>query len=108
MNTIRGRMVEGLKKEGISFFAEGQTAKELQAVKALISSFVIAAKNYAIYPENHVTCQNTLQTLMSRLDVFLKNYGGFRIDVEKDRLLFDGETVHQDDPQRERLAFPLF
>jgi HEAT repeat protein len=101
-------MVQGRTKESIASFAEGQTAKELQAVKALVSSFVIAAKNYAIYPENHVTCQNTLQTVMSRLDIFLKNYGDLKIDVEKDRLLFEGATVHQDDPERERLAFPLF
>jgi len=52
-----GRMVEGLTKNGIAFFDEGQTAKELQAVKALITSIVISAENYAIYPENHITCQ---------------------------------------------------
>jgi hypothetical protein len=103
-----GRMVEGLTKNGIAFFDEGQTAKELQAVKALITSFVIAANNYAIYPENHITCQESLQTVMSRLDVFLKNYGDLRLDVEKGRLLFQGETVHQDDPKKERLTFPLF
>jgi len=101
-------MVEGLTKNGIAFFDEGQTTKELKAVKALITSFIIATKNYAIYPENHITCQESLQTVMSRLDVFLKNYGDLRIDVEKDRLLFQGETVHQDDPKKERLAFPLF
>ncbi len=108
MAPARGRMVEGLTKNGIAFFDEGQTAKELQAVKALITSFVIAAKNYAIYPENHVTCQESLQTVISRLDVFLENYGDFRLDVEKGRLLFQGETVYQDDPKREKLAFPLF
>lgn len=101
-------MVQGRTKESIASFAERQTVKELQAVKAFISSFVIAAKNYAIYPENHVTCQNALQTVKSRLDVFLENYGDLKIDVEKNRLLFEGETVHQDDPERERLAFPLF
>lgn len=104
----RGRMVEGLTKNGIAFFDEGQTAKELQAVKALITSFVISAENYAIYPENHITCQESLQTVMSRLDIFLKNYGDLRLDVEKGRLLFQGETVHQDDPKKERLALPLF
>jgi len=45
---------------------------------------------------------------MSRLDIFLKNYGDLRLDVEKGRLLFQGETVHQDDPKKERLALPLF
>lgn len=101
-------MAEGPTKKGIDFFDEGQTAQELQAVKAVIASFLMAAKNYAIYPENHVTYQKSLQTVMSRLDVFLENYDDLRLDVEKGRLLFQGETVHQDDPKKERLTFPLF
>jgi hypothetical protein len=104
----RGRMVEGLTKNGIAFFDEGQTAQELQAVKAVIASFLMAAKNHAIYPEHHVTCQKSLQTVMSRLDTFIENYGDLRFDVEKGRLLFQGEPVHQDDPKKERLAFSLF
>lgn len=101
-------MAENTTKKGIGFFDEGQTAQELQAVKAVIASFLMAAKNYAIYPEHHVTCQKSLQTVMSRLDTFIENYGDLRFDVEKGRLLFQGETVHQDDPKKERLAFSLF
>ncbi|MBW2681864.1 MAG: HEAT repeat domain-containing protein, partial [Deltaproteobacteria bacterium] len=67
-----------------------------------------AAKNYAIYPESHATCQNSLQTVKSRLDAFIENYGDLRFEVTKDRLLFKSETVQQDDPKTEKLAFPLF
>ncbi|HUU53026.1 MAG TPA: HEAT repeat domain-containing protein, partial [Candidatus Bathyarchaeia archaeon] len=101
-------MAEEPTKKGIEIFDEGHTAQELQAVKAVIALFLMAAKNYAIYPENHVTYQESLQTLMSRLDAFIENYGDLRFDVEKGRLLFQGETVHQDDPKKERLAFSLF
>jgi hypothetical protein len=101
-------MPEQSTKNGIDFHDHGQTAQELQAVEAVIASFVMAAKNYAIYPESHATCQNSLQTVKSRLDEFIENYGDLRFEVTKDRLLFKSETVQQDDSKTEKLAFPLF
>lgn len=101
-------MPEQSTKNGIDFHDQGQTAQELQAVEAVIASFIMAAKNYAMYPESHATCQNSLQTVKSRLDAFIENYGDLRFEVEKDRLLFQSETVQQDDPKTGTLAFPLF
>jgi len=101
-------MPEQTQKNGIDFHDHGQTAQELQAFEAVIASFVMAAKNYAIYPESHATCQNSLQTVKSRIDAFIENYGDLRFEVTKDRLLFKSETVQQDDPKTEKLAFPLF
>jgi HEAT repeat protein len=101
-------MPEQSTKNGIDFHDRGQTAQELQAVEAVIASFVMAAKNYAIYPESHATCQNSLQTVKSRLDAFIENYGDLRFEVTKDRLLFKSETVQQDDSKTGTLAFPLF
>ena len=101
-------MAEELTKKGIDFHDQGQTAQELQAVKAVIASFIVAVKNYAMYPESHVTCQNSLQVVKSRIDAFIENYGDLRFDVEKDRLIFQSEMVQQDDPKTGTLAFPLF
>ncbi len=92
-------MAEEPAKKEINFHDQGQTAQELQAVEAVIASFVMAAKNYAMYPESHATCQNSLQTVKSRIDAFIENYGDFKFDVEKDRLLFQSETVQHDDPK---------
>jgi len=101
-------MAEEPTKKGIDFHDQGQTAQELQAVKAVIASFIVAVKNYAMYPESHVTCQNSLQVVKSRIDAFIENYGDLRFDVEKDRLIFQSEMVQQDDPKTGTLAFPLF
>ena len=101
-------MPEQSTKNGIDFHDQGQTARELQAVEAVVASFNIAVKNYGMYPESHATCQNSLQTVKSRLDAFIENYGDFKFDVEKDRLLFQSETVQHDDPKTGELAFPLF
>ena len=101
-------MAEEPTKKRIDFHDQGQTAQEFQAAKAVIASFILAVKNYAMYPESHVTCQNSLQAVKSRIDVFIENYGDLRLDVEKNRLLFQSEMVQQDDPRTVQLAFPLF
>lgn len=95
-------------KNGIHFHDRGQTAQEFRAVEAVIASFMMAAKNYSMYPESHATCQNSLQTVKSRIDAFIENYGDLRFEVEKDRLLYKREPVQQDDPKTGTLAFPLF
>ena len=101
-------MPEQSTKNGIHFHDQGRTAQELQAVEAVIASFIKAAKNYSMYPESHATCQNSLQTVKSRIDAFIENYGDLRFEVTKDRLLYKSEPVQKDDPKTGTLAFPLF
>jgi HEAT repeat protein len=101
-------MPEQSSKNGIHFHDQGRTAQELQAVEAVIASFIKAAKNYSMYPESHATCQNSLQTVKSRIDAFIENYGDLRFEVTKDRLLYKSEPVQQDNPKTGTLAFPLF
>jgi len=85
-----------------------QTAQKYQTVKGVINLLFMAAKNQTMYPENHVIYQESLQAVVSRLNPFLTNYGDLRLDVEKDRLLYEDETVYQDDSKRDKLAYPLF
>jgi HEAT repeat protein len=101
-------MAEDSTKNGIHFHDQGQTAQEFRAVEAVITSFMMAAKNYSMYPESHATCQNFLQTVKSRIDAFIENYGDLRFEVMKDRLLYKAEPVQKDDPETGALAFPLF
>lgn len=85
-----------------------QITQKSQTVKGVINLLFMASKNQTMYPENHVIYQESLQAVASRLDPFLINYGNLRVDVEKDRLLYEDETVYHDDPKREKLAYPLF
>ncbi len=101
-------MAEESIKKGEDFIHKGKTAQKLQAVKGLIALLFMAAKNHTMYPENHAIYQDSLKAVMSRFDGLLRNYGDLRFDVEKSRLLFEDETVHLDDPKREKLAYPLF
>jgi hypothetical protein len=104
----KGSMAEDSTKKGINVHDQEQTAQELQAVEAVIASFIMAAKNYSMYPESHAACQNSLQTVNSRINAFIENYGDLKFEVTKDRLLYRSETVQQDDPKTGELAFPLF
>ncbi|MEK6653628.1 MAG: hypothetical protein AABY92_00550 [Thermodesulfobacteriota bacterium] len=84
------------------------TDEEILIVKGMIGSFLIALRNYALYPEDHAMCRKSLAAVQGRLDGFLAGHESLRLNVEKDRFLFQGEIVHQGPPQEESLAFQLF
>ncbi|MFH1672161.1 MAG: HEAT repeat domain-containing protein [Pseudomonadota bacterium] len=86
----------------------GPTDEELRAVKDVIVSFLIAVKNYAIYPEDHGVCHKSVASVKACLDKFLMSHGNLILDVEEDGLLFRGEVVHNDPAREGNVAFLLF
>jgi hypothetical protein len=96
------------KKINVDIQEIKQTAQKHQTVKGVINLLFMAAKNQTMYPENHAIFQESLQAVVSRLNPFLKKHGELRLDVEKDRLVYEDETVYQDDSKRDQLAYPLF
>lgn len=98
---------EPIKNSG-DILEERQTTQKLQTVKGVIGLLFLAARNQTMYPENHAIFQESLLAVVSRLDPFLKKYGDIRLDIEKDRLLFEDETVYKDNPKKDQLAYPLF
>ncbi len=86
----------------------GPDPKELLSVKSVLASFLIAMKNYALYPSHHEICKKTLSNVKANLDRFLSDIGNFRIDVKKDELLYQGEVVHSEPPAEGSLPFTLF
>jgi len=84
------------------------TDEEILSVRGMIGSFLIALRNYALYPEDHAMSRKSLAAVEDRLDGFLAGHECLRLNVEKDRFLFQGEIVHQGPPQEESLTFQLF
>ncbi|OHE16361.1 MAG: hypothetical protein A2X96_04915 [Syntrophobacterales bacterium GWC2_56_13] len=82
--------------------------EEILTVKGMIGSFLIALRNYVLYPEDHAMCRKSLAAVQGRLDGFLAGHQSLRLDVEKDRFLFQGEIVHQGPSQEDSLTFQLF
>lgn len=65
-------------------------------------------KKHAFYPEGNATLEESLQTFHTWLDGYLREHGGLRIDVEKNRFLHDGEVVQQEKSGERSMIFPLF
>jgi hypothetical protein len=84
------------------------TNKELQAVKDVIVSFLVSLKNFGLYPENHAICQKCLTKVFERLEAFLNTYDSLRLDIEKERLIYQSEIVFQESAGIENLAFFLY
>jgi hypothetical protein len=74
---------------------DGPTANEIQSARDVIGSFLLAIKNYGIYPEDHPLSQKFLMNIKASLDPFLEQYGSLRINVEKDGLFFRKAPIHQ-------------
>ena len=85
-----------------------QTAKEFLDVKSFVASFVMALKNYALYPENHSISRKSLSTTKECLEEYLAGHELLRLNIEEGKLLFQGEIVHQDKPDEPFLTIPLF
>ena len=84
------------------------TNKELQAVKDIIASLLLTLKNFGLYPENHATCQKSLNNAFKNFKAFLNTYDSLRFDIEKERLIYENEIVFQESVGEENLAFFLY
>ena len=84
------------------------TNEQLQAVKDVLASFLLSLKNFGLYPENHDICQKCLRNVFKRLKAFLDSVERLRLDIEKDRIIYQNEIVFQDSAGAEDLAFFLF
>jgi HEAT repeat protein len=74
---------------------DGPTANEIQSARNVIGSFLLALKNYSIYPEDHSISQKFLINVKANLDPFLEQYGSLRLNVEKDGLFYRNVAIHQ-------------
>ena len=82
--------------------------EELVAAKNVITSFIAALKNYALYPAEHAICRKSVTNAFTSLDVFLNDRYALRLDIEKDRILFQKEVIHQGRHSEMDPAFLLF
>ena len=86
----------------------GPNEEEWQAAEKVLTSLQLARKNYSLYPENHVNCERALEQFWLQLDTFLRSHGNLRFDLDKDKLLFQGEVILSEPPEEGNLPFTLF
>jgi len=95
-------------EKGLPTAYDDLTDEAFQSARDLIAFFIIAMKNYALYPEDNEVSQQSVENVVTRLNEFIKKYGDFRFDVKKNRLLFLDRIVHQGVPNVGDMAFILF
>ena len=69
--------------------------KELQDTRQAVKTFLLAWKNYGLYPEDHVNTIKSFENLNAAFGNFFTNHGGLRLTVEKDRLLCGTEVIYE-------------
>jgi hypothetical protein len=69
--------------------------KGLQDARQVIKIFILAWKNYGLYPEDHVTTIKSFENLVAAFNKFFTAHGDLRLTVEKDRLLCESEIIHE-------------
>lgn len=82
--------------------------QEIQRIRHLVGSFLVALLNHTLYPEDHAISRNSVAAIQGRLAGFLAEHGSLRLEVGRDCFLFDEEVVHQRSPQDDYLPFQLF
>ncbi len=86
----------------------GPIKEELEAAKKVLATLLLARKNYSLYPENHTICMNAIKQLHSQLETYLHKYGDLRLEIESDRLVYQGEIIHSEPREGGALPFTLF
>jgi hypothetical protein len=69
--------------------------KKLQDARQLINIFILAWKNYGLYPEDHITTLKSIKNLIGAFDHFFMVHGNLRLNVEKDRLLCGSDLIYE-------------
>ncbi len=75
--------------------SESLSDKELQDARQVINIFILAWKNYGLYPEDHVNTIKSFEKLVAAFGNFFTTHEDLRLTVEKDRLLCESEIIYE-------------
>ena len=77
-------------------------------VKRLFTSLILTVKNLSLYPPGHTISTKSINQFYSQLTAFLNKYGTFRLDIERERVLCQGETVYEGVSEEGTLHYTFF
>jgi hypothetical protein len=72
--------------------------KELQDARQVVNIFILAWKNYGLYPEDHINITKSFEKLVAAFGNFFTTHEDLRLNVEKDRLLCGPEIIYEVSP----------
>ena len=71
------------------------SAKELQDARQAINTFLLAWKNYGLYPEEHTASKKAIENLVGTFADFFDTHGDLRLTVEKGRLFYKNDLLYE-------------
>lgn len=82
--------------------------ERLPAVNRVLVSLVASLKNFGLYAEDHDICLKSIGNTLRQLESFFEHADALRLDIEKDRILYQNEMVFKDTATENQIAFFLF
>lgn len=80
----------------------------LDDTKKLFSYLLLTCKNVFLYPEGHSISVQSIRQFHDALDTYIRQYGEFKIEIERDRVMSQGLEVHKGPYEEGSLPFTLF
>lgn len=76
--------------------------------RKLFAYLLLACKNLSLYPEGHVTGVNSVRHFYARLTEYTRQYGDFRIEIDRNRVVCAAKEVYAGTSDEGTLPFTLF
>lgn len=76
--------------------------------RKVFAALLVAARNISLYPPGHVMAAKSAAKAYQSLSSYLESYGYLRIEIEKDRVLAQGEEILEGPFEEGSLPFILF
>ncbi len=83
-------------------------AVELKAAEEAAYALLMAIRNYGLFPPGHASTKNMLGGLTKTINLFTKDYGELRLEIEKNRILYNSEKVYEEANHDDNPAFIFF
>jgi len=83
-------------------------AIELKAAEETTFALLMSIRNYGLFPPGHASTTNMLAGLTNTINLFTKEYGELRLEIEKNRILYGGEKVYEEANHDENPSFIFF
>jgi hypothetical protein len=97
-----------VQNKQLTSIGNGASEQELDAIKRIFASLLLANKNLSLYPHGHSICLNSINQLHTQLTAFLHTYGTLRLEIERERIVSRGEGISSGFPDEGTLHFTLF
>ena len=81
---------------------------ETRAARKVVTNLLLARKFISLYPEKHIVIINAIEELANQLDIFIRNFGNLRLDIERDHLMSQGEVIYSATLEEGSLTFIFF